>query len=411
MTVILSPLADLHHRNALAQDARAQIAFFRSALNTQGRFDVLDQSGRPLRNMPQELHTTTRMVHSYALAHAWGAKDCAPILDAGMQALWQRHRDQSNGGYGWSIITDGFADDTKLAYGHVFVLLAASSALAVGHDAAPRLLADIDSVIDRHFWDDACGRLREEYRADWQPLSTYRGMNANMHGTEAFLAAFEATGNPRYLNRAGRILAFFTDQMAARHNNRIPEHYTNRWQVDPDYAGNPMFRPAGTTPGHALEFARLLLQHWDLSGRSDPTALPRARALVDTALADAWLPDGGLAYTVDGQGKVLVDSRYWWPVTEGMGALAALLKLDPRPSDAQWYLRLWDFAQAHFIDHGQGGWFPEIGPEGQPKQDQFKGKPDIYHSLQAMLYPLCPGVSRAIAQLPLVDADGFIPDS
>jgi sulfoquinovose isomerase len=177
------------------------------------------------------------------------------------------------------VIAHGFADDTKLAYGHVFVLLAAASALSVGHDAAPRLLADIDAVIDRHFWDDSAGRLREEYRADWQGFSTYRGMNANMHGTEAFLAAFEATGQAKYLDRAGRILDFFTGQMAAQHHNRIPEHYTESWQVDPAYHGNPMFRPAGTTPGHALEFARLLVQYWDLSGRSDATAVaarPRA---------------------------------------------------------------------------------------------------------------------------------------
>lgn len=388
-----TPLHDPAHRSALAQDAKAQIAFFRAALEDKGGFCALDHAGQRMPDQPQELHTTTRMVHSYALAQAWGAADCAPILDAGLEALWTRHRDQRHGGYGWSIARGGFADDTKLAYGHVFVLLAASSALAVGHDAAPRLLTNIDAIIDRHFWDDDAGRLREEYHAGWQPFSTYRGMNANMHGTEAFLAAFEATGRAQYLDRAGRILAFFTGQMAAQNGNRIPEHYAENWDVDPAYQGNPMFRPAGTTPGHALEFARLLVQHWDLSGRTDPLALHRARGLVETALADAWLPDGGLAYTVDGQGQVLVANRYWWPVTEALGALAALLKVDPRPSDVQWYLRLWDFAQAHFVDHDRGGWFPEIGPDGRPAQHQFTGKPDIYHSLQAMLFPLCDGVS------------------
>jgi sulfoquinovose isomerase len=394
-----SPLHDQTHRAALAQDARAQIAFFRASLNRDGGFDALDHAGQPIPDQPQELHVTTRMVHSYALAHVWGAADCAPVLDAGMAALWTRHRDGVHGGYGWSVMPTGFADDTKLAYGHVFVLLAAASALSVGHDAAPRLLADIDAVIDRHFWDDSAGRLREEYRADWQGFSTYRGMNANMHGTEAFLAAYEATGQAKYLDRAGRILDFFTGQMAAQHHNRIPEHYTESWQVDPAYHGNPMFRPAGTTPGHALEFARLLVQYWDLSGRSDATALPRARALVETALSDAWLAEGGLAYTVDGDGRVLVSNRYWWPMTEGMGALAALIKVDPRPSDADWYMRLWDFAQGHFIDYTHGGWFPEIGLDGTPAEHQFTGKPDIYHSLQAVLFPLCDGVSRMTAGL------------
>ena len=394
-----APLEDPAHRAALAQNARAQIAFFRASLNSDGGFDCLDFARRPMQDQPQELHTTTRMVHSYALAHAWGAQECAPILDAGMNALWARHRDTSHGGYGWSITAGGFADATKLAYGHVFVLLAASSALAVGHDLAQRQLADIDAVIDRHFWDDAAGRLREEYHADWKPFSTYRGMNANMHGAEAFLAAYEATGREKYLDRAGRILDFFVGQMAARHDNRIPEHYTEGWEVDSNYQGNPMFRPAGTTPGHALEFARLVLQHWDLNGRRAPSALTRARALVETALADAWLPTGGLAYTVNGQGQVLVDRRYWWPVTEAIGALATLMKLDPRPSDTVWYEKLWDFAQEHFVDHDQGGWFAEIATDGTPAQHQFIGKPDIYHALQAMLFPLCAGVSQMVVGL------------
>ena len=406
-----TPLNDPSHRLSLAHNARAQIDFFRASLNGEDGFDVLDHAGRPIAAQPQELHTTTRMVHSYALAHAWGVKDCAPILDAGLKTLWSRHRDQTHGGYGWSIGASGFADDTKLAYGHVFVLLAAASGLSVGHDAAPHLLADIDAVIDKHFWDDDAGRLREEYHADWQPFSRYRGMNANMHGTEAFLAAFEATGRAKYLDRAGKILAFFTTRMAGHHHNRIPEHYTETWDVDPDYRGNPMFRPAGTTPGHALEFARLLVQHWDLSGRTDPSALSRARALVETALADAWLPDGGLAYTVDAQGHVLVDHRYWWPVTEAMGALAALMKVAPRASDSEWYLRLWSFAQTHFIDPANGGWFPEIGPDGTPVQHQFTGKPDIYHSVQATLFPLCDGVSNMISALAQTPERGEVQQS
>lgn len=399
MTDPLIPLTDPDHRADLAADARAQIAFFRGSLNGTGGFDLLDHDGSPIPGQPQELHATTRMIHSYALVHAWGSAGCARIIDAGMAALWDKHRDEGQGGYAWSFGLDGWVDDTKLAYGHVFVLLAASSALSVSHDHAPRLLADIEAVIDARFWDAEAGRLREEFARDWSDLSTYRGMNANMHGTEAFLAAYEATGREVFLHRAGSILAFFTAQMAPASGWRIPEHYTDDWQVDPDYNGNPMFRPAGTTPGHALEFGRLVLHHWELAGRADDTAPARARALVETALVDAWLPEGGLAYTLDRSGQVAIRDRYWWPVTEGLGALAALMKIDPQPQDAVWYRRLWDFAQTHFIDPAQGGWYPELDATGQPVAGQFIGKPDIYHSLQAVLFPLCPTVSGMIPAL------------
>ena len=46
------------------------------------------------------------------------------------------------------------------------------------------------------------------------------------------------------------------------------------------------------------------------------------------------------------------------------------------------------------MDHERGGWFPEIDEEGQPVSKQFLGKPDIYHSIQAGLFPVVNGVSR-----------------
>ncbi|MBN2629984.1 MAG: AGE family epimerase/isomerase [Rhodobacteraceae bacterium] len=391
-------LQDPVHQSYLRADAARQLTFFRPSLRSDGGFDVLGLDGTPLPCGPQELHTTTRLIHAYALGKALGDAQADAIIDAGMAYLWTRHRDGDHGGYVWSVLGGKVADGVKLAYGHVFVLLAASSARLAGHPDADRLLNDITAVIDRHYWDEDRGLLRDEFTRDWQPFSTYRGMNANMHGVEAMLAAYEATGQDTWLHRAGRILDFFVGQIAPAHGWRIPEHYTESWQIDPGYSGNPMFRPAGTTPGHAFELARLTLQHWDLCGRPDTGAPARARHLADTAL-QAWLPDGGLAYTLDPQGHIAIPDRYWWPVTEAIGALQALMKAAPQPGDEDWYRRLWRFADAHFIDHARGGWYPEIDREGKPTARQFIGKPDIYHALQADLLPLVPGLSRLLPSL------------
>lgn len=393
-------LDDPHHRAWLSADARRQFEFFRPSLRNDGGFDVLDRQGTPLPRGPQELHTTTRLIHSYVLGKALGVPGCDVIIDAGMAFLWTRHRDQDHGGYLWSVKDGGAADATKLAYGHVFVLLAAADAKLAGHPDADRLMADITGIIEHHYWDEERGLLQDEFARDWTPFSTYRGMNANMHGVEAMLAAHEATGERVWLDRAGRILDFFVGRMAPAHGWRLPEHYTESWEVDPGYAGNPMFRPAGTTPGHSLELGRLAIQHWDLSGRTDPERLTQARRLISQALRDAWLADGGLAYTLDLDGRVAIADRYWWPVTEGIGALAALLKVAPTAENEAWYRRLWEFADASFIDHDRGGWFPEIGPDGRPVAHQFEGKPDIYHALQADLFPLVPVVSRHLEALP-----------
>ena len=386
---------DQTHRNWLSRDARRQFTFFQASVRPEGGFFLLDHSGVARADTIQELHTATRLVHSYALGKMAGVPGCDNLIDHGMRYILSHHHDREHGGYVWALDGDVVHDGRKLAYGHVFVLLAAASARMAGHPDADALIDDVTEVLNTRFWEDDYGLFADEWNRDWTPFSDYRGMNANMHGVEALLTAFEATGRPFYLEQAGRILEFFMGDMAPRHDWRLPEHYNANWQVNPDYRENPMFRPAGTTPGHSFELARLLLQHWDLSGRSDETAPRTVRRVVERALADAWSnAQGGLVYTLDTAGNPDIRDRYWWPVTEAIGALATLIKLERRPDDEAWYRRLWTFAQAHFVDDQLGGWFPEINEHGVPVEDQFHGKPDIYHAVQADLFALAPGISR-----------------
>ncbi len=388
-------LDDPVHLAFLRAEADRLFDFHAASLHPVAGFHVLGTGGTPLPDAPQELHSTSRMVHSYALGHLAGRADAKAIVDAGMAYLWSHHRDATHGGYVYGLRGDTVSDGRKLAYGHVFVLLAGASARMAGHPDADRLIDDATAILDAHFWEDGPGLFSDEFNRDWSPFSSYRGMNANMHGVEALLTAFEATGRDVYLDRAGRILDFFLGRIAPAHGWRLPEHYTAGWQVDPGYSGNPMFRPAGTTPGHSLELGRLLLQFWDLRGRPDDGSPQTARRVVQQALDDAWDPErGGLVYTLNPDGTPDVRDRYWWPVTEAIGVLAALIKLDRSAEDEVWYRRMWHFAEAHFIDHARGGWFPEIDDQGKPASTQFAGKPDIYHAVQAVLFPPVAGLSR-----------------
>ena len=383
------------HQSFLRTDAERQFEFFRPSLRPEPGFYVLGYDGIPLTDTVQELHTTARLTHSYALGKLAGLGGCDAIIDKGMEYLWSHHRDRDHGGYLWALDGNNIHDDRKLAYGHVFVLLAGASAKMAGHPDADRLIDDVSAILDTRYWADNHGLFADEWNRDWSPFSTYRGMNANMHGVEALLTAFEATGRESYRTMAGRILDFFVYRIAATENWRLPEHYTADWQIDRGYSGNPMFRPHGTTPGHSFELARLLLQYWDLSGRPDDTSQDVAWTLVERALTDAWdTEEGGFSYTLNFDGTPAISSRYWWPVTEAIGVLACFLKLGGNEAQHAWYSRLWHFADVHFIDHANGGWFPEIDAQGQPATTQFLGKPDIYHSIQAALFPMTSGVSK-----------------
>ena len=58
------------------------------------------------------------------------------MVDHGVAFLWERMRDREHGGYFWGVDDEKPTDPTKQAYGHAFVLLAASSAMCVGHPDA-----------------------------------------------------------------------------------------------------------------------------------------------------------------------------------------------------------------------------------------------------------------------------------
>jgi mannose/cellobiose epimerase-like protein (N-acyl-D-glucosamine 2-epimerase family) len=393
------------HRAWLAARADELFEIFGArTIDPAGGFFELDPEGAPRRGpgRVRPIHLAARMAHSVASGTLLGRPGAPEIVDHAMEFIWSRHRDRQAGGYFWSVGDDGPADATKQGYGHAFVLLAAASGLVVGHPRAGEMLADISEVLDRRFWEARHGAIAEEFAADWTPVPGYRGQNSNMHLTEALMAAFEATGERGYLERAESIADLVVRRSAGAAGWRIPEHYTENWRVDPDYSGNEMFRPSGTTPGHSLEWARLLLQLWVLGERRLDWLPGAARSLFGQAMALGWdAAHGGLFYTLDGEGKPLWRLKLWWPLCEGAAAAHWLNELVPDPAWERDYRRIWGAIDRHFLDRRHGGWQEECAEDMTPGFTLFAGKADIYHALQACLIPLYPAtgsLTRAIAE-------------
>ena len=383
------------HRRWLMDQALSLFAFFQpSALNPAGGFHALARDGSPLTSdreggTVQHLHTTTRMIYSFALARDLGVAGADRVIDHGMDFLWSRHRDSQYGGYFWGVDDRGAPEPVKQAYGHAFVLLAASAAKRASHPDADRLLADITDVIKTKFWEPAVGATTEDYSPDWRALDAYRGQNSNMHLTEALMAAFQATGTTMYLEMAESIAQLIVHKHAQAADWRVPEHFDGQWQVDYNYGGNPMFRPAGTTPGHALEWSRLLVELYILGQRRHGWMVPAAEALFVKACNLGWNEThGGFYCTLDWNNRPLQTACLWWPCAEGIAAAHVLQSVSDNPTFEIWYRRVWKFVITHLIDKSQGGWFPEVDAAHQPVDNIFVGKPDIYHAIQACLIPL-----------------------
>lgn len=392
------------HRRWLMQRAEDLFDFYQpNCVNPQGGFYELDDHAKPLAGEPiRHLVWTTRFVHCFSIGHLLGRPGAADLVDHGMKYIQTGHRDAKNGGYFNATGNTGPTDSNKQAYSHAFVLLAASSAKVAGHPDADRLIEDITQVLLTRFWEKSHGLSSEEYAADWSKISDYRGQNSNMHLTEALMAAFEATANNLYLDMATSIAQNLIQRITAHNGWRLPEHFTSSWIMNDADQGNPVFRPPGSTPGHWLEWARLLLQLWELGGRQHGWMVQASKALFKQSITEGWdAKSGGFYYTVTFDGKPLNPDRIWWPACEGIGAATYLANLDPDPLYESWYQKLWSWTDAHVLNKDTKGWHMQLGEDIKPKQDLFVGQPDMYHALQASLIPLFPthaSLTRVISE-------------
>jgi mannose/cellobiose epimerase-like protein (N-acyl-D-glucosamine 2-epimerase family) len=385
------------HHAWLEVEAQRLLHFARAA-QMPGGFGALDRYGKlPDDSRADTLHTA-RMVHCFAIAHRRGVEGAAALVDHGVAALRGSLRDAAFGGwFGCPDAADG--DTDKPAYRHAFVALAASSAYVAGRPGAKALLDDSVGILERHFWQEDEGALCESFSQDWQQSEAYRGGNSNMHGTEAFLALADALQAPLWLDRALRISERIIHHHARANHDMPVEHFDAQWQPLLDYnqdKPDDLFRPFGQTPGHAYEWARLLL-HLEAArqaaGLSTPDwLLDDARRLFAAATRHGWDVDGapGIVYTLDWQQRPVVADRLHWTLAEAVAAAGALLQRTGEFDYEQWYRCFWDYIDTWLIDRQHGSWHHQLGVDNQPSHTIWPGKPDLYHAYQATLLPLVP---------------------
>ncbi|HWP19155.1 MAG TPA: AGE family epimerase/isomerase [Burkholderiaceae bacterium] len=339
----------------------------------------------------RHLVSSTRFVFNYAqAARLFDREDYRERARHGLRFLHQAHR-QPHGGYAWLLEARGGSvhvlDGTRHCYGHAFVLLAHAAALQAGIEEARPGLDACHTWMHEQFWQESEGLYADEATADGQ-LLPYRGQNANMHACEALIAAYDATGERRFLAQAKRIARRVTVDLAAEAGGLVWEHYGPDWRPDWDYNRDDpkhLFRPWGFQPGHQTEWAKLLLT---LHAREPQPWLPtRAKDLFDTAVARAWdEAHGGLVYGVDPQGRVCDGDKYFWVQAESLAAAARLALQTGDSSYWDWYDRLWTYAWEHFVDHEHGAWYRILDRENRKYGNEKSpaGKTD-YHTLGACL--------------------------
>ena len=389
---------DFHSETFLREHIAKTMAFYHPhAIDPAGGFfHYFRDDGTIYDTSHRHLVSSTRFVFNYAMAsiefgHEAGLhEDYLKAARHGLRYLRDVHRDATTGGYAWTIRDGKPEDRTNHAYGVAFVLLAYSTALKAGITEAAAWMDETWQLLEHRYWDAQANLYRDEADTHWH-FSDYRGQNANMHMCEAMLAAYQASDEPRYLERALTLADTMTRQQAALADGLVWEHYKTDWSIDWDYHRDDpkhLFRPWGFQPGHQTEWAKLLLILESLlleRNREEKWLVPTAQHLFDTALARAWDPvHGGICYGFAPDGSVCDSDKYFWVQAESLAAAALLHARTGQAQYDEWYSKLWAYAWEHFIDHQYGAWYRILTQDNKKYDDEKSpaGKVD-YHTMGA----------------------------
>ena len=372
--------ADFDALVAFVSRSKARVGF--AFLRADGQVDL----GRPL-----DARISARMTHVFALAQMRGIEGAAHLVSHGLAALTGPLRAPNGSWYAEVVPTsENSATPVPRAIfsqrAQSAMIGAAAAAVMVGHDEARDLLADLEADQDHRWWDPCAGAVREEIEAATGKRSPLRRLSTNLDTAQAYLAAWEATGERVWFDRARSILRL-VGEIAARCGFALPDLYDEEWRPLPasaDQAPVELIRPGDTLPGLGFKAARLIGQTYailtHMGEQPGPWMIDTATALYDRALADGWTDEGvgGIVYTLDPTGVVAAPQRMHWVVCEAASAARVLAEVvDPSRAEdlAVDYARAVAWADSH-ARAGMGRWIHEVAPDGSVSMLVWEGRPD-----------------------------------
>ena len=351
-----------------------------------GFFHCLMNNGDVFDHGLRTLVASCRFIFNYAKAYKqFGKAEYREKLIHGLEFLRSRHRNPKTEGYAWSINQGNVVDATNHCYGLAFVLLAYACAMEADIPVARQWIYETYRLMERRFWIKESGLYACEADADWN-LSDYRGQNDNMHACEAMIAAYQATGDVIFIERARLVAQNMTAVKMPGTGGHLWEHYTRAWEPDLEYNKNDKsnhIRPWGVQTGHQTEWAKLLLI-LDRYGE-EPWRLKRAMDLFDRAMKYGWDEEyGGLIYGYDLQGEPCDQDKYFWVQAESIAAAALLADRTNDHRYWDWYERIWDYSFYYFVDHVYGAWYRILDRQNRRYDDRksYNNKAD-YHTMGA----------------------------
>lgn len=328
------------------------------------------------------------------------------LAEQGVEFLLRHFWDARYGGWYWKVRRDGARlDDGKSVYGQSFAIYAVSEFFRATQDHRVMEYAIRTFDLLQIFSADTLrGGYIENLERDWQVAAPgfhggdRKGLDTHMHLMEAFTTLYAASGQEIHRRKLEAQIQLVTTRLinpvtgCGRNQvdldfNPIPAIALNRtWNAE--RAGDAPAVPTDTTSyGHNVELSWLMNLALR-TGSFDPEPYkPVMRRLLDHAVQHGVDWDFGGIYR-DGMagGEVLIREKEFWQNAEVLvGFLDGYAMFgDERYFDA--FENVWNFVNAHMINHDLGEFRTLLDREGQPIDAKI-GNPwkVAYHTGRSLL--------------------------
>lgn len=317
---------------------------------TGGFIDRLHQDGRADRLAPRRVFVQARQIYCFAKAAeiGWYPQGREIALQGLEHLLTKAKSPDGRPGFVHTLAHDGSVlDPRRDTYDHAFVLLALSSVYALGRDAQVR--SEIDALCS--YLDSQLRSPHGGFLEGW-PASMPRRQNPQMHLFEAMIAAFDATHDTVFQNRAGDFFALFLANLYDKQKKVLGEYFEDDWS---------RIEPVSVEPGHQAEWV------WLLKGFERITGCPTGRFRAELLASALRYRDEATGCLVDegtAAGEIKRHSRRCWPQTEIAKAWIAQAEAGEAGAADEARAAL-SRLQRHYLSHPvAGGWYDQFDREG-----------------------------------------------
>jgi mannose/cellobiose epimerase-like protein (N-acyl-D-glucosamine 2-epimerase family) len=334
-----------------------------------GFVERLDSEGRADRLAPRRVRVQARQIYSFALAAQLGwYPQGRDIAMKGLDYLLTKAKGpDGRAGFVHLLDHDGrVLNPLRDTYDHAFILLALTTVYELSREV--RIREEMDSLAA--FLNSG---LRSPHGGfiEGIPATLPRRQNPQMHLFEAMIAAFDATHDPAYQQRAGDLFGLFAASLYDARRQALGEYFEEDWS---------RIEPLVVEPGHQAEWVWLLKGFERITGC--PTGRYRAQLLA-SALRFVDEATGCLIDEGDVEGKVRKSTRRLWPQTEIAKAWIAQAEAgepgaEEEARDA--LVRL----HRHYLSHPvSGGWYDQFDRDGRSLVDAIPAS-SFYHVICAI---------------------------